>query len=163
MAAKTGIFFSELLNLQIVSIIFPGSCITGGSQLAQFLMLQPNYLPVFQDTSVGYFLNQYPLLYDSTGNPGIMAYLGYFGGLFLILRWWLNADPLRSSRLGIMATFLTVAAAFVLHIIIPIPRGFLVAATIAVTVQLSAPWVNSRQRKQLKDEFVQQSRPIRNV
>lgn len=131
--------------------------------LAQFLMLQPNYLPVFQDTSVGYFLNQYPLLYDSTGNPGIMAYLGYFGGLFLILRWWLNADPLRSSRLGIMATFLTVAAAFVLHIIIPIPRGFLVAATIAVTVQLSAPWVNSRQRKQLKEEFVQQSRPIRNV
>ena len=34
------------------------------------------------------------------------------------------------------------------------PRRFMVAATIAVAVQLSAPWVTQRQRKELKKQVL---------
>ncbi len=36
-----------------------------------------------------------------------LAYVGYFGGLFLILRWWLATDPLRNFRLNVFGTAVT--------------------------------------------------------
>jgi hypothetical protein len=89
------------------------------------------------------------LLFEPDGTPRLLGYMGYFAGLFLILRWWRLADPLRSTRLSIWATVLCVAGALVLHSFYPFPRSFMLAATVAVTVQLSAPWIGPEQRKQL--------------
>ncbi len=120
--------------------------------LSHFLLLEPSYLAGLHGTDTP--MGSLPALYDATGSPRLLAYMGYFGVLFLLLRWWLNADPLRSSRFGIFSTIVTVLIAMLLHAALPIPRGFMVAATIAVAVQLSAPWVSNRQRKQLKQEIL---------
>jgi len=73
------------------------------------------------------------------------AYLAYFGGLFLILRWWKQSDPLRRSRLSLWATGLCVLWALIIDVF-PQPWGFLLSATIATAVQLSAPWVSPKER-----------------
>jgi hypothetical protein len=126
---------------------------TLASVLAQSLAVDPVYLVgSWQDFrhSAGATL---PALYSVTGEPQTMAYAGYFGGLFLTLRWWLGADPLRAARFSLFGTLVTVVAAMLWYGILPIPRGFLVAATTAVAVQLSAPWVPPRQRNKFKERL----------
>ena len=124
--------------------------------LAGFLILEPHYLGSWEGLrdAIG---AEFPSLYDATGSPRLLAYLGYFGILFLMLRWWVNADPLRGSRLSVFAIFFTMVAALLLYAVLPIPRGCMVAATIVVAVQFSAPWLNNRQRKQLHEELVNSS------
>jgi hypothetical protein len=80
--------------------------------------------------------------YAADGTPLLYAYLAYFGFLFLIVRWWRQADPLRSTRLSLMATAMCLLAAWVLHQVwtFPQPWGLMVAATISIAVQLASPW-----------------------
>jgi hypothetical protein len=82
-------------------------------------------------------------LYGADGSPLLAAYMVYFGGLFAILRWWRQADPLRKTRFSVFATALCVLWAWFMHFLFefPQPWGFVLAATISVAVQLSAPWV----------------------
>jgi hypothetical protein len=85
-------------------------------------------------------------LYTADGIPRLGAYLIYFGGLFVILRWWTQADPLRKTRLSLLATGACVLWAWVMHIFCPFPQpwGLMMAAAISVAVQMAAPWVNPR-------------------
>ena len=85
----------------------------------------------------------------------LMTCLSYFGFLFLLIRWWRLADPLRSARLSLWTTAVCVTLAGALYLfwpfpaswdIFPQPWGFMVAATVAVAVQLSSPWLNPRRR-----------------
>jgi hypothetical protein len=119
--------------------------------MSRFLLVEPSYLLGSWADVRHSFGGQIPALYEVTGTPRTLAYVGYFGGLFLLLRWWLNADPLRTSRLGVVGTTLTVVWAIVLHAVLPIPRGYMVAAIAAIAVQLSAPWISAGQRKRAKD------------
>lgn len=82
-------------------------------------------------------------LYGADGAPLLGAYMVYFGGLFVILRWWRQADPLRKTRFSLLATTLCVVWAWFMHLLFsfPQPWGFVLAATISVAVQLSAPWM----------------------
>ena len=79
----------------------------------------------------------------------LMAYLTYFGFLFLLVRWWRLADPLRSTRLSLWITAVCVTCAMALYMFWPFPQqwaffpqpwGFLVTAVIAIAVQLASPW-----------------------
>ncbi len=90
--------------------------------LSQFLLVEPTYLLGSWEGFRPAFGAPLPALYEVTGTPRPLAYMAYFGGLFLLLRMWLHADPLRTSRLGIVATVLTVVWAIVLHALLPIPR-----------------------------------------
>ena len=119
--------------------------------LSRFLFVEPSYLLGSWEGFRHGFGAQIPALYEVTGTPRPLAYMGYFGGLFLLLRWWLNADPLRTNRLGVLGTTFTVAWAIVLHSLLPIPRGYMVAATATIAIQLSAPWIDAAQRKRAKD------------
>ena len=72
-----------------------------------------------------------------------MAYMAAFATLLAVLRWWLYADPMRSTRLSLASVLVTVVIA---HIIaaawqFPEPWLMMVAACMSVTVQLSSPWV----------------------
>ena len=71
------------------------------------------------------------------------AFLAYFGFLFVLLRWWRQADPVRSARLSLWATACTVLVAWVLNLFWPFPQpwGIMVAATMSIAVQLASPWV----------------------
>lgn len=94
-------------------------------------------------------------MYTPGGAPQLPAYLLFFGGLLVIARWWRLADPLRPSRLSLWDTGACVAWAWVLHLIWPFPQpwGFLLAATISIAVQLSAPWMPLAARSRLREEI----------
>ena len=74
--------------------------------------------------------------------PDLGLNLAYFGFLFPILRWWRQADPLRRSRFSLWSTAVCVLWAGLLGVAWPFPQpwGMMAAATIAISVQLSAPW-----------------------
>lgn len=105
-------------------------------------LLETRPLPAFGTSTI---------LYEVSGTPRPLAAVGYFGGLLFLLRWWKLMDPFRDSRLSILSTAGCVLAAILLHFVLPYPRGFLIAATIAMAVQISAPWLSYEQRRQLVD------------
>ncbi len=112
----------------------------------QVLMVQPTYV-----LDAPRPFHHYPTpLFEPYGTPSALAYLGYFAGLFLVLRWWKQVDPLRPGRLSIWSTFVCVLWAIVLFAFLPFPRGFMVAAAISVAVQLSSPWMPNRERKRFR-------------
>ncbi|MFV1966918.1 MAG: protein kinase [Pirellulaceae bacterium] len=92
---------------------------------------------------------------DPGGALKLPAFLVYFGLLFVILAWWTQADPLRASRLSLWVTGVSVLWAWILHMIWPFPQpwGFLLAATISVAVQLSAPWMSITERKRIRHQI----------
>jgi hypothetical protein len=98
------------------------------------------------------------LLVDLTSNPDFLpalfprpasdlswqVYLGYFGFLFPALRWWKLADPLRYTRFSLVSTCVCVFWAWLLNVLWPFPQpwGLMLAAIVAISVQLSSPWVD---------------------
>jgi serine/threonine protein kinase len=87
-------------------------------------------------------------LYFTDGSPRAIAYLAYFGTLFVIPRWWRQADPIRSTRLSIwytaVAVFWSVASTVIWGF--PQPWGWMVAATMAIAIQLASPWIPPMER-----------------
>jgi hypothetical protein len=85
-----------------------------------------------------------PQNFYSDGRPMLMAYLAVFGALFFIIRWWTQADPLRSKRFRIWSLLVTVVMAGIIASILDFPQPWLpmVAGAISVTVQLSSPWAH---------------------
>jgi hypothetical protein len=84
----------------------------------------------------------------------VMAYVAAFATLLALLRWWLNADPMRGTRLSLWSLLITV---FFAHMIatawqFPEPWLSMVAACMSVAVQISSPWVplHARLRPQRK-------------
>ena len=72
-----------------------------------------------------------------------MAYMAVFATLLGVLRWWLDADPMRNTRLSIWSLVVTVVIAYCIagawHF--PEPWLMMVAACMSVSVQLASPWV----------------------
>ena len=83
--------------------------------------------------------------------PSLVAYLAYFGGLFAILRWWLQADVLRTSRLSLWAIILSGLWGFLIPF--PQPWGIMLAIAISITVQLSTPWMSTGERTRLRQQM----------
>jgi len=90
--------------------------------------------------------------YDDAGRPLVLSHLAVFGTLMLLLRWWRQADPLRSSRLSLRSLVLCGVVAGVVAAGWHFPQPWLpmVAATMSVAVQLSSPWVAPPERRRLK-------------
>jgi eukaryotic-like serine/threonine-protein kinase len=90
-----------------------------------------------------------PSFYAQDGRPLLMAYVACFGTLFLLVRWWLQTDLLRRSRLGLWRLVVSVVVAAVAAWAWQFPQPWLpmIAATISVSVQLAGPW--RRQDKRL--------------
>jgi hypothetical protein len=82
------------------------------------------------------------------GLPELFGFEAYFGFLFLVVRWWKQADPYRTTRLSVWATIVCVAWAAILNIFwsFPQPWGMMAAGAISVAVQLASPWVDPRER-----------------
>lgn len=94
---------------------------------------------------------------SSNGSLTLPAFLIYFGGMFGISRWWLQADPLRLTRVSLWATACCIFWAWLLHEFwaFPQPWGFMFAATMSVAIQLAAPWVRPAERAKIKDQVAE--------
>jgi len=90
-----------------------------------------------------------PQFYAAGGKPLAMAYMAAFGTLFLVMRWWRQADPLRRTRLSLWTLFVVAivsgAAAYAWQF--PQPWLPMAAVTISAAVQLSSPWTHPKRRR----------------
>jgi hypothetical protein len=86
--------------------------------------------------------------YSADGRPLMIAYAASFGTLFLLMRWWRQADPLRRARLRLWPLLVSVVIAYVVAELWHFPQPWLpmVAATISMSVQLASPWICSSGR-----------------
>ena len=88
------------------------------------------------------------------GGPLLLAYLAVFGTLMAVIRWWTQADPLRTSRLSLWSMFVTSAAAglvaWVWHF--PQPWLIMVACTMSASVQLASPWLPTARRQAARED-----------
>ena len=92
-------------------------------------------------------------VFGQFGSPGNLTSLGtcivYFGSLFVILRWWLQTNWTRHTRLSLWSVVCCVFWAYLVHVFwrFPQPAGMMVAAVMAVTIQLASPWLPLSQRR----------------
>ncbi|MBN2578389.1 MAG: serine/threonine protein kinase [Pirellulales bacterium] len=86
--------------------------------------------------------------FGEDGRPLWQDYVAAFGTLFLLVRWWRQADPLRSTRLSLKALIVTVVLAFLAADAWDFPQPWLpmLAAAISVSVQLASPWLGHHRR-----------------
>jgi hypothetical protein len=84
--------------------------------------------------------------FSPEGIPSLLACMAYFGFLFLVPRWWLQADPLRRKRVSVWSVAAVVAWAFILTNFwsFPSPWGLFIAGIIGLSVQLSSVWISPR-------------------
>jgi len=94
---------------------------------------------------------------DSSGTPMLSCFVAFFGGLFLVIGWWKQTDPLRTSRLRIAPIVLTVLSAWVFTLLFrfPMPWGLLMAGAISTTVQLASPWLKPQDRLAIRQRVTQ--------
>lgn len=86
--------------------------------------------------------------FTTVGQPQLKMYFVYFGFLLPVIRWWKQADPLRWSRFSLWYTGIAIGWSYLLTMVceFPQPWGMMVAASMAVSVQLSAPWMDPHSR-----------------
>ncbi|MEJ5341564.1 MAG: serine/threonine-protein kinase [Thermogutta sp.] len=90
---------------------------------------------------------QLPAAFYRDGQPMLPAMVAGFGTLFLFVRWWRLADPLRPRRFGFWGVFGPGVAAFLASTLWVFPAQWLVipAMGMGITLQLAARWfVRSR-------------------
>ena len=91
---------------------------------------------------------QLPQSFYANGAPQWMAYMAVFGTMFLAIRWWRLADPLRATRMSLWSmVFCMVLGWLVAGLwLFPQPWLMMAACAISVSVQLASPWMSPRQR-----------------
>jgi serine/threonine protein kinase len=120
--------------------------------LSKWLLAEPISLPSGVSEISG---NDQPGLHAPESFSQLLSYMGYFAGLFLVLRFWKGADPIRTTRLSLWRTAAAVFWALLLGIFISFSYGPLITGMIAIAVQLSAPWINLSQQARIRREFQQ--------
>jgi hypothetical protein len=88
-------------------------------------------------------------LTDGTGFPTIASYMLFFAALFMIRRWWWQADSFRKSRFRVSTALVTLIIGAVLTAVLPAfpdTLGATWALAISAVVQLSAGWTPHEDR-----------------
>lgn len=87
------------------------------------------------------------------GNQPVAMYVAYFAFLFLVPRWWRQAEFTRTVRMSFWSVLCCVGWAWLLHIFwwFPQPLGMMVAGVTALATQLSSPWMPPSQRRVLSE------------
>ena len=120
----------------------------GAAVLEQFLMLNDAQLlhaegsGVFADGKIG------QLHIVDGGLPTMAGFMMFFGMLFVLRRWWWQADSFRKSRFRISTALVTLFLGVVLSALLPFPEqlGATWALAISAVVQLSSGWTPQEDR-----------------
>lgn len=113
---------------------------------AEFLLLINSPVPsrIFQVDSDGLLGNRevagLRVLQD--GYPTIVGFALFFCLLFMLRRWWLQADNFRSGRFRIGTSILTLIVGGMVALIVPFPTalGSTLALAVSVVIQVSSVW-----------------------
>ena len=91
---------------------------------------------------------QWPWMAEN-GVPTLGQYAINYGILFAVFCWWQQVTSLRPSRIDLPVAMACGFVAWLLPIV-PLPWGFMMAATISITVQASVPYMSEEDRKRCK-------------
>jgi hypothetical protein len=82
-------------------------------------------------------------------------YIAYFAFLFLLPRWWRQTEWTRSGRVSFWWIIASVGWAWLVHVFwwFPQPAGMMAAGVIALSTQLSSPWMPPSRRRSLAAEI----------
>ncbi len=91
---------------------------------------------------------------EQSGNPSLPMYVTYFAFLFVILRWWRQAEFTRDKRLSMWSVAVCVFWAWLMQFFwqFPQPAGMMVAGVTAFATQLASPWLPPSRRRTLAVE-----------
>jgi len=130
--------------------------------LQQFLMVNESKLLQVDGDGVfnGGTIGRLQLLQN--GLPTMSGYMLFFGLLFLIRRWWWQADSFRKSRFRISSALVTLCLGVVLSAILPFSEqlGAIWALAISAVVQLSSGWTPQEDRLLAPAPDATQAAPI---
>ena len=89
------------------------------------------------------------------GVPLFPAYLIFFAGLFGILRWWRQTDPVRKTRLSILNVVVCLIwATLFSHLLnVPLTGNCILAAVMSIAVQLASPWLHPEDHDEICAEL----------
>ena len=113
---------------------------------AEFLLLINSPVPsrIFQVDSDGLLGNREAagLRVLQDGYPTIVGFALFFCLLFMLRRWWLQADNFRSGRFRIGTSILTLIVGGMVALIVPFPTalGSTLALAVSVVIQVSSVW-----------------------
>jgi hypothetical protein len=87
------------------------------------------------------------------GNPSLLVYTTYFAFLFLLPRWWRQAEFTRDSRFSVWWLTVSMFWAWVIHLFwwFPQPTGMMVAGVMTAATQLASPWMPPSRRRALTE------------
>ena len=91
----------------------------------------------------------------STAIPSLAVYMSYFAFLFLLPRWWRQAECTRERRMSLWWVAVCVFWAWLLHFFwwFPQPTGMMAAGVIATATQLASPWMPPSRRRALTEQM----------
>lgn len=125
-----------------------GAAIGLGAFGLQTLLLSEQSMPYANArgaVSLGAFDSHHvPDVLFANGRPQLLGFVLFFAGLFVILGWWKQVNPLRRTRFSFWATAICVLCGWIL--LFPQPWGLMIATATSVAVQLSSPWVSNESR-----------------
>jgi hypothetical protein len=87
-------------------------------------------------------------LVSASQGPTLAGYVAFFASLFVLRRWWWQADAFRPNKFRIRSWIWSGAVAFFVPALFAFPQGWGVAWALAISaaVQLSAPWIPAKDR-----------------
>lgn len=116
---------------------------TAAHKVAAGAVYSPGPPPGYPQYDLPQLLPHVPHSFYSLDNsPSIFAYLAFFGLLWLLPRWWRQADSSRSTRLSLWTVATTLIWAGVVNLVAPFPQpwGIIFAVTVSLAVQLASTW-----------------------
>lgn len=89
--------------------------------------------------------------YDQNSVPLLAGHIAYFGSLMWMVRWWRQSDILRKSRFSAWSIAWSVAMAALVQgfFYFPAPWCFILAGVTSFSLQMSSPWMDFKQNKQI--------------
>jgi hypothetical protein len=108
--------------------------------LNQFLVVPWGDIPTVMSSS-NFVAKDWEGFYGTDGVPLLPAYLAHFALLMGLVRWWRQADPLRSSRFSSFAVIGAVIGELIVNAVfqLPQPWGIFIAVGSSIAIQLSTP------------------------
>jgi hypothetical protein len=87
--------------------------------------------------------------------PSLAMYMSFFAFLFLVPRWWRQAEYTREKRISLWWVAVCVLWAWVVHLFwwFPQPTGMMVAGVIATATQLASPWMPPSRRRAISEQM----------
>ena len=123
--------------------------------LGDVLLLKPASFDEPMDAHNGLISQEWLNLPGTGGGaiPSLVVCMTYFAFLFLLPRWWRQAEFTRDNRLSLWWLSVSMFWAWVIHLFwwFPQPSGIMAAGVIAAATQLSSPWMPPSRRRELSE------------